>query len=993
VGRSARWRNRDAAGAAAACAAAANAATILNWMGESLAHQSWAGVWLDGADLTGANLTGTCLAGASLRGVRLERACLRDVDLRGADLEGAVFGELAPQFGNVGRVTQVAGSMCPTRLVTVLASADDNGGVMLRREAIARRTSDSSVDNASALLRGHSMMPPICIQVHKDCAVTGLALAPASNGRLLLGCLGGNGALCVLDAVTGEVVVPAFPVHSPFHGGSGVAFGVCPTTRQLLAATCSRDGTVRLWNAETGAPVGAALLHSAGAHPSPVTCVAFETPSPAPSASGAASAAPSSVLLLAAGGRDGVVTVWDAGSGAVLARTSRLPDMVSCVALSRSPRTRKPLLAVGCWDHRVRVFNAYTCLQVGRDMRHHNDEVTSVALAADGPRLILASGSMDGRVAVCDADTCQLLGVPYVHGRYVSSVAYIAPSPGETRSPLLASGSWDGSVRQWHSLQHRREQERIVGHSQEVTCVALGGSQAATDPLVAVSGSADGSVRVWDAVTGRPLCEPLLGHKQDVTGVAVGELRRADGGMRVVAVSTSRDNTVRPLCEPLLGHKQDVTGVAVGELRRADGGMRVVAVSTSRDNTVRLWDTQTGALLGVIDHPRWVTCVAVGSPVGGGLLLAFGSTDRGVHLCHLAPGWPEAAGSAAPRPLRRAHGCHVTSVAFAHSPEGRLVLATGSSDKTARCWDVEAVCDGTGEAVLIATFTGHRRPINSVALRLCPKTGKLVLATGSRDRSVRLWNALTGSPLTWCGLICPDGVTSVSLGVAGGRLFLAAGCWDNVVRVVDVWMPSSVYPSPTTLEVRQDGGVLAVAFAPRAVNGRLLLASGYWDHSLRVWATTEVGGAGALAATSAPTPPTFRLAFSTRSSLQALDTHGLMLLPTLPARLAPTSPSREGQWCLPASTLDLLQHHGWSPNTQTALGPLHCLRHQQQRLGEPEGPPTGVGSGLMLPAGSLVDLGHSRAFGSLSLRDRDSQRSFHVSSILQPTLDQHPLAC
>ncbi len=76
--------------------AAANAATVLNWVGEPLSSLTWDSVVLDGADLSRANLAGTTARGASLRGCRLEHACLEGADVTDADMTGVDFGERAP---------------------------------------------------------------------------------------------------------------------------------------------------------------------------------------------------------------------------------------------------------------------------------------------------------------------------------------------------------------------------------------------------------------------------------------------------------------------------------------------------------------------------------------------------------------------------------------------------------------------------------------------------------------------------------------------------------------------------------------------------------------------------------------------------------------------------------------------------------------------------------------------------------------------------------
>ena len=65
---------------------------------------------------------------------------------------------------------------------------------------------------------------------------------------------------------------------------------------------------------------------------------------------------------------------------------------------------------------------------------------------------------------------------------------------------------------------------------------------------------------------------------------------------------------------------------------------------------------------------------------------------------------------------------------MAFSPDGRL-LATASSDRTARLWD-----PATGEC--LRTLTGHDGSVNGVAFS---PDGRL-LATASDDKTARLWD-------------------------------------------------------------------------------------------------------------------------------------------------------------------------------------------------------------------------------------------------------------
>ena len=75
----------------------------------------------------------------------------------------------------------------------------------------------------------------------------------------------------------------------------------------------------------------------------------------------------------------------------------------------------------------------------------------------------------------------------------------------------------------------------------------------------------------------------------------------------------------------------------------------------------------------------------------------------------------------------------VNSVSF--SPNGKA-LATGSGDRTIKLWNLD-----TGKE--IRTLQGHKDSVNSVSFSPDGQT----LATGSGDTTIKLWNLGTGKEI------------------------------------------------------------------------------------------------------------------------------------------------------------------------------------------------------------------------------------------------------
>ncbi|MEG3956800.1 WD40 repeat domain-containing protein, partial [Microcoleus sp. herbarium2] len=154
----------------------------------------------------------------------------------------------------------------------------------------------------------------------------------------------------------------------------------------------------------------------------------------------------------------------------------------------------------------------------------------------------------------------------------------------------------------------------------------------------------------------------------------------------------------------------------------------------------------------------------------------------------------------------------VNGVSF--SPNGKL-LATGSSDNTVKLWDTS-----TGKE--IKTLTGHTKPVYRVSFS---PNGKL-LATGSADNTVKLWDTSTGKEIkTLTGHTNSVYAVSVS---PDGKL-LATGSADNTVKLWD----TSTGKEIETL-TGHTNWIYAVSFSP---NGKLL-ATGSADNTVKLWDTS-----------------------------------------------------------------------------------------------------------------------------------------------------------
>lgn len=548
-----------------------------------------------------------------------------------------------------------------------------------------------------------------------------------------------------------------------------------------LLASCSDDALIQLWDLRASNGLSGSegrLLHTLRGHTEGVWRLSFSPDG----------------LILASASADHTVRLWDVATGRLLHTLVGHTKGVRAVAFH--PKLHY-LLVSGGEDGKIVLWHGETG-ELLAELSEQTTMIWSLVFSPNGQ--FMASGGDEHTVRLWtwshSANPAAWVSVPQILSGHTGRVVSLAFSPD---SALLASSSTDQTLRLWEIGAPAQMRMTWQGHTDAVNAVAF-----SPDGQTVASGSADQTVRLWAVKTGQVL-QRWQGHTQGVISVALAPdgcwlaTAHQDHKVRLWDLATQRLVTV------LGGHRKEVEAVAfspdsallasssadhtvrlwettTGKLRHVLLGhtalVRTVVfspdgtclMSGSSDWCIRFWDVRTGALQQSVSHPRAsIWSVACSAD---GASLAAACTNDALYVWHLR----QPNGQNGNPLVLHGHTTWVTTVAF--SPDNRL-LASGSGDQTIRLWEAH-----TGELQQI--LTGHQDWVYGVAFSpVRPETpgGSVLLASCSADKTICIWDSRHGQLLTRL-----YGHTNAirSLAFSADGSILASGSIDETVKLWDM---------------------------------------------------------------------------------------------------------------------------------------------------------------------------------------------------------------
>ncbi|MFF1692046.1 WD40 repeat domain-containing protein [Streptomyces sp. NPDC058257] len=705
---------------------------------------------------------------------------------RGGVLDDLLEDKLYLLYADLGRLTPLAdryASAATRPRVRLLrktpsaidASPDSRVALFSVTEAVERLHPTYSPLRHSAPYRATwSVCPPSEDEVTLDGHI-GSVNAVCSvrvEGQELLASGGADGTVRLWNPETGQAI------HI-LRGHDGWVQALCTVRsdgRDLLASAGS-DGIIRVWN-----PATREILHSLTGHNSWI-----QTLSQVRTRDGD---------VLVSAGSDGTVRVWDPASGTHLRCWS---GAGKTNALCSVPGDADHDLVFGVgYDGLARLWDP-AADGLPHVSRHTYGALSSVCTVDVDGRLLLVIGGESGILwTLGSAPEGPATGWP-VRGVHIHAMCTIDVG-GRT---LVAVAGTENAVRVIDPRSGETLRE-LNGHSDwiEAMCTVRVGDQD-----VLATASEDGSIRLWNPAG--PTAREARAQSPSPAPMSVCAVHVPDRELFAVT-----NGSAITLLDPLTGASvrsipSNASGMSgtVHRYRAAGGIERLVHVGgTWRKGELRFIDLATHDFPGLTHETPFSSACDIGGT--GSPLIAIGTADGEIWrydtiarrvtsriaahtgsvraLCTVLTAWHgpllASVGDDAILQLRDPNSGRLQRSLKGHTRTVRAVcpvpsgptdlIATGGTDGTIRLWDPE-----TEDDALVHVFEGHTGWVRALApLSL---TGRTLLISAGGDRTVRVWDPEDHT----CLAVIPVQRPATSLAVASHDLIVCVGLEGGLVAL------------------------------------------------------------------------------------------------------------------------------------------------------------------------------------------------------------------
>ncbi|KAA6407489.1 MAG: WD40 repeat protein [Lasallia pustulata] len=631
---------------------------------------------------------------------------------------------------------------------------------------------------------------------------TGGDVALDQEGRILATCLGEDALLT--DLGTGEQLA-----RIEGDGEILTSLSITPSASHLVA--CSRSLSMRIYalqrSEQMTSTIDAELVRTLKAHTTPVITAAIDRTG----------------TLLATGGADGVIKVWDIRRGYVTHTFRGHAGVISALHLfeATGSATETGISA----KHRKKHRRKSSSMQ-DEEMEDVRGDETGLTAS-----FRLASGSEDGKIRIWDLEKRNAVStldshVSVVRGLCFSSAENVLVSASRDKTAIL----WD--ARSW-------KVRKVIPVLEGVETVGF-----LKDGAYIYTGGETGKLRIWQTDSGR---EVTQGQDAGDEGDGIVHTLYHPNLDFLLCVDGYHNLVLHDLF-PLSDVTPDTTIESLPVLRRISGThdeiIDLAYVTPERSLLALATNSEDIRLVSIATEASNIAITSGGNYFGADVALLSGHED--IIIC-LDVDWS---------------GCW---------------LATGAKDNTARLWQIDR---SQNSYQCFAVFSGHAESMGAISLPSNPPPAGAsaytkpldhpppFLLTGSHDRTIKRWDI----PRTQAS----------KADKKPARALYTRKAHDKDINAIDTNHNSTLFASASqdrTVKIWsvEEGevqgilrghrrGVWSVKFAPKdtptitgdtgpaASGNRGLILTGSGDKTVKIWTSSKSSGCPVPKPPPPPTP-------------------------------------------------------------------------------------------------------------------------------------------